>query len=795
MKSLSDDPRSGDQVNGSILPKLKKNRDAIPCICPDFSDNLVPQLKNVFPEMLEDKSAALSSWSGYHRKSVKERQDELRIVFPQMDTTALNGGGLSINIADLMVENCIGIMGMPMGVSPNFVINDEHYVVPMCIEEPSVIAACSSVAKLVAGCGGFFASSTENIMIGQIQILEVPNPSESLQLIRSRTEELISHANYFCPSMRQRGGGVTEINARVMYPRTVTPGDGERRAYLVVHLHVDVCESMGANVVNTICEGAAPHIVSLVGGRVGLRILSNYCAERRARSSFRIPIDKLGWKGVSGGVVASRILEAHRFAVDDPFRAVTNNKGVMNGVDAVALATGQDWRAIEAGAHAYASRNGYYSPLSEFSIEDDPKFGQVFIGSLELPISVGTQGGAIRSHPTYRFAHDLLGNPSCRSLAQIIVSTGLAQNFAALRALAIEGIQKGHMALQARNIATAVGAPSDIVPEVVGYMISRKQINRKTARDYIDALMIWKQTLPPKRASPVAPSTLTVSVEPRTPKRHVPLFLNVAFSCLGGDPVHLTLRNDSKRHPLHDELFGSNRSTSWLSDVYEVLDYIKLTPKTAKRANLEFQSKLKLISILINVIVNELVLRYPEPTRTFLTCALKTTDRARCLQSIPTDSQVLLVGFPLVLSLWQVFEREVGQWVSPSNSLLAEALLQEQRQIILSINERVDLKTNLVRDSSLNINKEEFIESFMSIHRKRWQATMMLLCDALTMSPVLLTEERLLFIQKLGELFEYEGTVAHDISRHARNKDNKVPNVLNTWLSFDVSRSKEEVFW
>lgn len=422
----------------------------------------------------------LTRLSGFFKKPQTERR---ALVAQQVgsDVQLLENvfeDSLSAEAADLMVENCLGVCGLPLGVVPVFMLNGRHYMVPMCVEEPSVIAAASSASKLISEAGGFHGVSTPNIMIGQLQVVDFANMSavaEAARLIMERKNELIAHANLYCSSMVKRGGGVRDINVRTL------PG----KTWIVVHVHVDVCEAMGANIVNTVVEGVGPVVAEITGGRVGLKILSNLCLGRRTKVCFKIPLEQMAWKGVKGRVVAERILEAFEFAEIDPFRATTNNKGIMNGIDSVAIATGQDWRAIEAAAHAYASISGRYTSLSRYYIDEALN---AFVGSMEIPISVGTKGGALESHPSFKLSHDLLCHPTAQELSQIIVGIGLAQNFAAMRALAIEGIQKGHMALHARNIAISAGCPIELVPAVVSYMQSKKSITKSTAEEYLLSL-------------------------------------------------------------------------------------------------------------------------------------------------------------------------------------------------------------------------------------------------------------------------------------------------------------------
>lgn len=393
--------------------------------------------------------------------------------------------------ADKMVENCIGKLSLPLGLGLNFFINQKEYKVPMVIEEPSVIAAASSAAKYIKEVGGGFETkSTPPIMTGQVQLLDL-DTVKGEELILKNKKYLIDKANTFCERMVKRGGGVIDIQVRSVEPsESLDFGDrfSESSQFLVVLLSVNVCDSMGANLVNTICEGIAPILGELTGARPGLRILSNLCMHRKASARFYLPISKMSHKGFSGALVAKRIVEAYIFAKSDSLRAVTHNKGVLNGIDAVALATGQDWRAIEAAAHSWASLigNSKYGPLTHYRIIVDPKTGEGFLeGSIEMPISVGTRGGAIHSNPLYTQNLELLGNPTSSELAEIILSVGLAQNFGALRALSLEGIQKGHMRLHARNIAISAGVPLDMIQKTVEYMIDKHSITVEAAREFL----------------------------------------------------------------------------------------------------------------------------------------------------------------------------------------------------------------------------------------------------------------------------------------------------------------------
>ena len=379
----------------------------------------------------------------------------------------LSHGGLTTNLADYMIENCIGIMPLPLGLGIGFMVNGKSYNVPMAVEEPSVIAACSAIAKIISTHGGGFkCSSMPPVMIGQIQFNEISDFESAKYVLSNQKQKIIEFANQHCQAMLARGGGVVDARWRKL-----------AEDMLVVELLVDVREAMGANLINTIAEATAPYIHDVLGqGSIGIRILSNLCTERMTIATFEIPVEKLAWKGAPGEQVAKKIVEAHRFAAVDQYRATTHNKGIMNGVDAVAVALGQDWRAIESAAHSYAAISGKYSPLSNYKIVDG-----VLKGYIELPLAVGTKGGAITTNPSCINTLQIMGFPNATEIAQVMASVGLAQNFAALRAMSIEGIQRGHMTLHARNVAIQAGLPTNLVNHAVDFMKTRNRINIRTA--------------------------------------------------------------------------------------------------------------------------------------------------------------------------------------------------------------------------------------------------------------------------------------------------------------------------
>lgn len=381
---------------------------------------------------------------------------------------------LSDELADNMIENHLANYELPLGVALNFLIDGKDYIVPMAIEEPSVIAAASAGAKIIAQAGGFKTTISERIMIGQVALKDVPNVTFAKNNLVQHKNKILKKANAAHPSIVKRGGGATDLFIRVIE----ADADAGTPEFLMVHLHVSTLEAMGANIINTMMEGITAYLEELTEGSALMSILSNYATECIASAVCQIPINLLKKNGYSGEEVRDRLIEASQLAYVDPYRAVTHNKGIMNGIDAVVLASGNDWRAISAGAHAYASRNGQYRGLSSWKRAENGDL----IGQLTLPLPVGSIGGSISIHPAAQFSKRLLGDPSAKELESVIVSVGLAQNFSALKALVTEGIQKGHMGLQARSLAISAGATGSDIEKVAEQLKTAKNMNLATAK-------------------------------------------------------------------------------------------------------------------------------------------------------------------------------------------------------------------------------------------------------------------------------------------------------------------------
>lgn len=364
----------------------------------------------------------------------------------------LPDSGLSLETADQMIENVVGLYSLPLGIAQNFIVNGRAVLVPMVVEEPSVVAAVSYMAKLAQPTGGFRAWMSSGEMIGQVQLLDLADIDEAERLIEARKNDLLQQIRALNPNLTRHGGGIRDLEVRRIEQSPIG-------AFLAVHLILDAADAMGANMVNTAVESLSPLLEELTGGRAHLRILSNLSDRRLANAEVILPVEALAFDGFSGEQVRDGVIEAWAFAEADPYRAATHNKGIMNGVDAVLLATGNDWRAVEAGAHAYAARGQRYTSLSVWSKAEDGSLK----GSLTLPMAVGIVGGATRVHPGAKASLKLMGVQHASELGEIIAAVGLAQNLAALRALATEGIQKGHMNLHARQVALAAGANSEQV--------------------------------------------------------------------------------------------------------------------------------------------------------------------------------------------------------------------------------------------------------------------------------------------------------------------------------------------
>ena len=429
----------------------------------DFSDKTTSRLPGFYTLSLPERQAALARASGLSAQ----------------DLAAWNSG-LDVQQADHMIENVVGLHALPLGVALNFIVNGREILVPMAVEEPSVVAGASFMARLARSSGGFTAETTPPEMIGQIQLLDVADLPAAQAALLDQKAVLLADMDEVDPLLKRLGGGPRDLEVRLIDDSPIGP-------FLVVHLIYDVRDAMGANAVNTAVERLAPRLEALTGGRAHLRILSNLADRRLARARCTILLPELAFDDYPAEDVRDGVLAAWAFAAADPYRAATHNKGIMNGIDPVVIATGNDWRAIEAGAHAYAARHGRYTSLSTWGKDTQGNL----VGELEMPMAVGIVGGATKVHPGARAALKLMGVTSASQLAEIIVSVGLAQNLAALRALATEGIQRGHMSLHARQVAIAAGAQGELIERLAAQLVAEKTVRIDRAEAILNE---WNQT-------------------------------------------------------------------------------------------------------------------------------------------------------------------------------------------------------------------------------------------------------------------------------------------------------------
>ena len=421
------------------------------------------------------------SWNGFSKKSYQERLELLKaqaLLSPEKQTSLEQDEQISVTVADQLSENVVGTFSLPYSLVPEVLVNGQEYTVPYVTEEPSVVAAASYASKIIKRAGGFTAQVHERQMIGQVALYQVANPEQAQEKIASKKAELLELANQAYPSIVKRGGGARDLHVELIKGET---------DFLVVYLHIDTQEAMGANMLNTMLEALKPVLEELSQGQSLMGILSNYATDSLVTASCRIAFRYLSSQKDQGREIAEKMTLASQFAQADPYRAATHNKGIFNGIDAILIATGNDWRAIEAGAHAFASRDGRYQGLSRWTLDLER---EELVGDMTLPMPVATKGGSIGLNPRVALSHELLGNPSAKELAQIIVSIGLAQNFAALKALVSTGIQQGHMKLQAKSLALLAGASESEVAPLVERLIAEKTFNLETAQRYLENLRL-----------------------------------------------------------------------------------------------------------------------------------------------------------------------------------------------------------------------------------------------------------------------------------------------------------------
>ena len=755
-------------------------------------------------------------WSGFHRKTVHERTRQLGLVYPDVDVDCYKAGGLSLSQADLMVENCVGMVSLPVGLGLHFLIDNERFSIPMAVEEPSIIAAASASAQFIGKHCGFTCETSGSTMIGQVHLVDFANAAaaqKAVENIRSRHDDIMREANTFCESMVQRGGGLRKLHVRFL-------DDGA--PLVIVHLLIDVCDAMGANVVNTVCEGISPMLQELSGAHSLLKILSNLCVYRKSSARFRIPIDKMAYRGYDGEAVAKRMVQCFDCASRDIFRAVTLNKGIMNGVDAVALACGQDWRAIESGNHAFATleegadglpNQGRYKPLAKFTIVDDPAQGRCLQGQITLALAVGVKGGALRTNPFYSQSLHILGNPSSAKLASIMCCVGLANTFAANRAIATEGINRGHMALHAKNICIAAGVPGELVTEVVNFMKATKKFDRATALGYMRAHQLFKVLRvqsPVLRPPSISPSTLFVAWSGQNGQPD--LSLHVAFEGLTAQPIHLSItegseKTNEKASPTEAAILGDllgGSGVKWTISLLHMINDLdfrmsKFFAASSQRSAQEPATELKLIATLMHRIAQRCLWACPKQSGDFLSLLLENGGE-KSVQSLlqqsgieQGDSNVLVVGLPVVFELWRIFHHRLDQYVSHSPVLL-QAVKEHNSRVMRSTlavgrwwyeNKRgfaAASSSHGAGDSDSASETKRQLKAVLVDMKPRMHVSLVVLIDLMLVPSELVQREHISLIESAGSLLEAEGVLSHDMAKAARDWDSGHPNVTVWWL-------------
>ena len=696
----------------------------------------------------------LNHFSNFHKKTIQERMQILKLLYPEINGAYTEG--IDLKNADLMIENCIGKISLPVGLGLNFLINSKEYVIPMATEEPSIIAAASSGAKFIKeNGGGFTASSTAPIMLGQIQVIDI-NPEKASHLILANKQFLIKEANTLhCPRMVSRGGGVIEVD---FVGLNSTSG--------IVEISVNVCEAMGANIVNSICEGLAPEIQRILNCRTGLKILSNYCTERRTSASFKVPISKLGYRNISGEDIARGFMESYEFARLSIYRACTHNKGILNGIQAVAIATGQDTRALEAAAHTWASKSGKYQPLNSYLIKDG-----YLHASIEMPIAVGTMGGALKSNPAYQAAAYMLGNPSSSELSEILSCIGLACNFSAIRAMISEGIQKGHMGLHGKNIAIAVGVPGELVTEVVDYMKQRGNITQQAALEYLAARHL--HTISRKFSKKIYPlNTFYANLSESNP----PLKLSIAFHCPNIHGVHISIdKTEMNQQSQILKMIFSGHSYSWIVSFLSMLNKVKFRPKLP-RINNELQIKIKFICIWLNEISINIIKIWGHKNAEKAFNAMFEKNDSLIEQLVAGHADYIEYGVYLELELWHILCYHLNDFNSysiPYSDILVTKIKEEMELVI---------RSNIVAASMLDASFDDLLK----FRQKQMSATLMYLCDCIGEAQI--TLDLIHELTEFGNSIEIISSAIRDYNKVIK-KENFHPNLYSSWIANKNSSS------
>lgn len=703
-------------------------------------------IRNTISNNFNNNNHHSSIWSGFHKKSILERQLQIKKLHPDVNLENLNEGGLSLLRADNMIENCIGVLSIPIGLGLNFKINGKEYSVPMATEEPSVIAAASAAAKLISDNDGFFCYNDPPYMISQIHY-EIENEclyDTIKENIIKQKENIITYANVnICPKMVQRGGGVTDVFCRKL-----------NMCFYVVEFIVNVCDSMGANLLNQISEEMSKYLINnniIINSKPILRVLSNLSVYRKTTSEFKINVNKLTYKSIPGNEIADLIIKSLSIAKLDPFRASTHNKGIMNGIDAVALALGQDFRAIEAAIHSYASLNpktfeyDEYKPLTYYEIVSI-KGEKYLYGNLTIPLAIGTVGGAINSNELYKNMMNILHKPNSTILSHIITSVGLAQNFAALRALVSEGIQKGHISLHAKNIAFRAGVPDYLIPDVVSFMKNNNSITEDTAMKYLESVKLYRTLRQNNLNDNNNDNNKSLS---KHKERLSTFYINIDFAFLKYPicmnfliktkiipEINFVLNSkkvnieDKRNDIIFQDLFGKGKQMEWL---YEFMLFVHEMDLFGLKLNEIFQIKykVKLIIILMFILTGNLLKLNYDIVSTFVLKLIENKNNNankynELSQMIPNNNIITIsmeFGMTVLLELYEICHFYLNNYIVV-NKFIKDRIKTEINKSLTNF----VLINKFIHVNSGRFTFEKFLE-FFELRITRLNAEVLLLCD------------------------------------------------------------------
>ena len=753
-------------------------------------------------------------WSGFRKKNIIERQLQIKKLYNNVDIEKLKTGGLNLLRADNLIENCIGVISLPIGLGLNFLINGQKFAIPMSTEEPSVIAAASHAAKIIGENGGFYTSCDNAYMISQIMyefdFSKIKNNekdkmhclSKISEIIKRNKAEIINYGNNnICNKMFIRGGGIVDI-----YIRNLT---NKNSNFFSVEIVVNCLEAMGANLLNEIAEKMSIYLNNqkYILQKPILRVLSNLCIYRKATSEFKIELSNLSNKNIDGYDLANLIVKANQIAKDDPFRASTHNKGIMNGIDAVAIALGQDFRAIEAGIHAYASIDpdnynySNYRPLTDYEIItiNNKKY---LYGKLTLPIAIGTVGGVINSNDAYENNMKILGKPNSEQLCQIMVSVGLAQNFAALRALVSEGIQRGHINLHAKNIAYRAGTPDHLIGDVVNFMQNSGSINEETAKRYLESIQLYsklRKNGKNKNEKKIFNKLSNFFIDINFGFLKYPIKMNILINSKISPEINFRLlttgindtNNDKRINIIKNDLFGQKQKSIWLYEFMSLVHSLDLFKNNLEEIY-QIKYKVKLCVILFFQITNNLlkINTDEEIISNFINEMLKEKYINGNFESlfnlIPntdnTQNISLEFGMTVILELYEIYLFYIDNYLT-SKIYIMKLIKQE---VILSLNNFIKLKDYKTK---IKINTFEDFEKYFELRLTRLNAIILLLIDY-GFSNEHYSEEEINNFISLGRYAEIQITLFRDFSKVKNMSD----NLLNSYKIFrDFLKEKKGI--